>query len=275
MMTDPDPTPPGVAAPRVDRAAALAEGAPKVPRRVVMIALAVAAVLAIGGTGLERLFSSAGLNPVPATAPVATLPPVPLHEIRASMAAFLGIVRLSPTAAPPVALIDQNGTPVSISQLRGKVVVISFFNADCADACPVIAADIRAADSDLGVDRSRVVFLTVNTDPLQTATEPRPAAVTATGLATLGNWYFVTGSLRALNTVWRQYGVSINVYAHARTVTHNNVMYFVDPQGRLRLRATPVADEDRAGRFSLPMSSVSRSGAGIASYSTGLFPSSP
>ena len=274
-MTDPDTTQSPVEAQVVDRAAALAEGAPRVPRRVVVIAVIVAAVLALGGTALEHLASTVGLNPTPApgvgtpdTSPPSTAPP----ELRASTAAFLGAVHLPAGPAPPIILTDQNSQPVTLDQLRGKVVVVTFFAADCADACPVLAADIIRANADLGTNRSRVAFLTVNTDPLRTAADPLPVAIDSTGLPQLGSWHFLGGSLPALNAVWQNYGVSIKVSPASGIVAHNNVMYFVDPNGRLRIRATPVADESANGTFSLPPSSVSRSGAGIAAYATSLLP---
>jgi cytochrome oxidase Cu insertion factor (SCO1/SenC/PrrC family) len=274
-MTDSDIMEDPVATSAVDRAAALAEGAPKVPRRVVVIAVIVAAVLALGGTALERLFSSVGLNPTPSAAtPATTSSPTTLPELRASMAAFLGLVSLTPRPAPAIALTDQNGLPVALDQLGGKVVVLTFFDADCDDACPVLAADITRADADLGANRSRVVFLTVNTDPLETATDLPPAAATETGLSALGNWHFLTGSLTALDAVWRSYGVTINVSTASGVVAHNNVMYFVDPKGKLRTRATPVADESTTGAFSLPPASVIRSADGIAAYAAGLLPRS-
>lgn len=274
-MTDSDIIEDPVATPTVDRAAALAEGAPKVPLRVIVIALIVAAALALGGTALEHLFSSVGLNPTPsaATAPTASSPTT-LPELRASMAAFLGFVSLTPRPAPTIALTDQNGLPVALDQLRGKVVVLTFFDANCDDACPVLAADITSADAGLGADRSRVVFLTVNTDPLQTATDLPPAAATGTGLSALGNWHFLTGSLASLDAVWRSYGVAINVSPTSGLVVHNNVMYFVDPKGQLRIRITPVADESSTGAFTLPPSGVIRSADGIAAYAVGLLPRS-
>jgi len=275
MTTDSDIMEDPVTTSTVDRAAALAEGAPGVPHRVVIVAVIVAALLALGGTALERLFSSVGLNPTPSVArPVATPPPTAVPELRASMAAFLGVATLTPGPAPSIALTDQNGRPVALDQLRGNVVVLTFFDAGCADACPVLAADITRADADLGASRSRVVFLTVNTDPLRTAPDAPPATAALTGLSALGNWHFLTGSLGALDAVWRRYGVTINVEAASGVVAHNNVMYFIDPQGRLRFRATPVADESPTGAFSLPPSSVIRSADGIATYAAGLLPRS-
>jgi len=251
-------------APAVDRAAALAAGTPRLARRTIYIGAAVLALLALGGVGLENLFSNAGLNPT-ATAPPSTVP-----QLRASLASFLGVVDLAPAPAPAFSLVDQSGGGVRLGDLLGKVVVLTFFDANCADACPVLAADIRQADADLGAGRARVAFVTVNADPLVPAGPVPPAAVTTTGLAALGNWQFLNGPVPALDAVWRNYGVSIKAWADTGAVVHNNVMYFVDPSGRLRIRATPVADESRAGTYSLPPASVTRSAQGIASYAAGL-----
>jgi cytochrome oxidase Cu insertion factor (SCO1/SenC/PrrC family) len=278
MRTDSDITPPGTAPPTVDRAAALTENPPGVPRQVVVIAVVVAAVLALGGTALERIFSSAGLNPKPTlSAPSAHAGSATTSQptLGSSMAAFLGIVDTSPAPAPAIALTDQDGLPIALDEFRGKVVVITFFDADCADACPVLAREIIRADEDVGANRPDIVFLTVNTDPLRTDTHPLPAALATSGLAALGNWHFLGGSLAALDPVWRNYGVTINASSAAGIVAHNNVLYFVDPEGRLRIRATPVADESANGAFSLPPSSVTRAGAGIAAYATGLLPAAP
>jgi cytochrome oxidase Cu insertion factor (SCO1/SenC/PrrC family) len=112
----------------------------------------------------------------------------------------------------------------------------------------------------------------VDTDPLRTGGDPLPVIIGSTGLSRLGNWQFLGGPLTALDSVWQNYGVSIKVSTASGTVAHNNVMYFVDPNGRLRIRATPVADESANATFSLPSASVSRSGAGIATYAESLLP---
>jgi len=278
MSTDQDLSAPTSAAasarPVVDRAAALAEGAPRVPRRAVVIGVLIAAALALGGTLAERAASNAGINPVATTVPSSPSVTLP-HDsgagnLAAPMAAFLGLVGLHGRAAPDFSLTDQAGRSVTLAALRGKVVVLSFFDANCADACAVVAAEIARADTDLGAARAHVAFVTVNADPLATASRPLPAAVTSTGLARLANWKFLTGPLPALNAVWRNYGVAISVYPTTGVVTHNNVLYLVDPSGRLAYRAVAVADESRSGRFSLPPGAVRRTASGLALYARAL-----
>ena len=86
------------------------------------------------------------------------------------------------------------------------------------------------------------------------------------------NWHMLTGPLATLNAIWRAYGVSITVTKATGAVVHNNLMYFVDPMGRLRLRATPVVDESRTGMFRLAIAGVDRWAAGIARYASSLLP---
>ena len=84
---------------------------------------------------------------------------------------------------------------------------MTFFDCPCQDICPVLSAELREADADLGPEAAHVVFLTVNTDPVVLPAGPALTAAAASGLGTLPNWYFLTSSLSRLNAVWRAYGV--------------------------------------------------------------------
>ena len=253
-----------------ERAARLAEGAPRVPRRVVVWGLVAAAVLALGGTLAERLVSAAGLNP--ATSPsVTTTTGLPIVKGGPTAgSALLPFTPLRAVAAPNVVLTDQHGRAVSLAGFRGKVVVLTFFDASCADACPVVASELRHAAADLGPLRSQVVFLTVNTDPLALAASSAPSAATRTGLAALSSWHFLTGSIHALNKVWSDFGVTISVYVDQKVVVHNDVLYLVDRHGDLVSRGSPFSDENRRGVFSLPASLEGVAGRGLATAVTAL-----
>jgi protein SCO1/2 len=182
----------------------------------------------------------------------------------------MGIAKLAPRTAPVISLVDESGAPVSLAKLHGKVVVLSFFDATCSDICPVLTAELAQADIDLGSAAGRVVFLSVNTDPLQTSVSPATAAVLQARRFTLKNWYLLGGSLGALDAVWRSYGITINVSRTTRIVAHNDALYFIDPEGRLRFKATPYADESSTGIFSLSGPSIARWAKGIAAYSNDL-----
>jgi len=269
MSTSTENSQVGGTPPTIDRAAALAAGPAKIPRRFVLIALAVAAALSLGGVLVEHLASNAGLNPVATTLPPAPTPttlPSGSPQLSAGLPAFMSIDRLSPAPAPAISLDDQKGRLVSLARERPKVVVLTFFNSSCSDVCPVLESEIAKADADLGRESAKVVFLTVNTDPLSPTVNRAAQAVVAMRPSRLTNWYLLGGPLSTLKKIWIAYGVHINVYLAVGIVAHNDVMYFIDPAGRLRYRATPYSNENTQGVFSLPPADVARWGVGIAAY---------
>jgi cytochrome oxidase Cu insertion factor (SCO1/SenC/PrrC family) len=271
----PDATAPD--SPDIDRAAALAEGAPGIPAQFIWWVLGVVLVLSLGGFIGEHIFSASGLNPTPATtttapSPVRTspaetpAPPTPDRSINAPLASFMGLDVPSPRHATPFVLTDQDGRPVSMPAQPARVTVLTFFNAACNDICPVLASEIQQADADLGARAGDVEFVTVNTDPSALAASAEAPAVNGTGLGALPNWHMVTGPLTSLNPLWKAYGVSISLDIKTGLEAHNDVMDFVDPHGIVRYRATPFADESSTRAFTLAAPSEVRWAQGMAAY---------
>ena len=273
----------------VDRAAAFAAGPDNVPRKVIALAVACFVTLGLGGVLADHFFGGlAGSSSTPTTmgayppplpgatdappGPAATLPPSgPAPDLPASLGALMGLSRATPTVAPGFSLTDQAGRTVSLASLRGKVVVLSFFDAACDDICPVLAAEFVHAHDELGTAASRVAFVTVDSDPLAlTATSAAPAEAAA-GISSLPDWYFLTGSLRRLDAVWKSYGVAVEVQTATGLIAHNEVLVLIDASGRLRLRAVPFADESSSGTYSLPSSTESAWATGIADEVRSLF----
>jgi len=271
-----------LAMPPVDRAAAFAAGPQGIPTKFLYWVLAAAFVLGLGGFLGERLFSSAGLNPTPITAAhgaSATAPPpaavptpsIPNQSVSAPLDAFMGLSVLHSSTAPPFSLVDQNGQTFSVPAHPPSVVVLTFFNSSCNDICPVVAAEIKQADADLGTEAGDVEFVTVNTDPLVLALSGEAPVLSGAGLGALPNWRMVTGPLATLDSVWKAYGISISVDQKTGLEAHTDVMDFIDPHGDLIYRATPFANETTNGAtYSLPASSVRRFAQGIATYAARL-----
>ena len=143
-----------------ERAAAFRHSEPNVPRKFTVIVVAVLVILALGGTLLEHLLSSIGLNPDSAAtsqstattaaagvvAPPSSMPATP--QVDAPLSDFMGITPRSGTA-PGFSLSDQTGNPVSLAGEYGKAVVLTFFDAPCQDICPVVSAELLRAAADL------------------------------------------------------------------------------------------------------------------------------
>ena len=148
--------------------------------------------------------------------------------------------------------------------------MLSFFDAACDDICPVLERELSQADLDLGAGASRVAMLTVNTDPLALSPASAVPAEVAAHVRFPAVWYFLTGPLHRLDAIWTSYGITIDVQRANRIVSHNDFLYFIDPSGRLRLRATPFADESTSGVSNLPAATEAKWATGIANETRAL-----
>jgi len=258
------PVPPTLS--EMDRAVALLQGPPKMPRRTIGWVLAVCLFLGLGGViGDHYLDGGNGI----ATKPSATTRPSPQTDLNAPLSSLMGLKNLSPRPAPAIGLTEADGKRVTLASFLGDVVVLSFFDARCDDICPVLGSELAQAAVDLGARASKVVLLIINTDPLATSTASVSPLVGRV-LGRRAHWHFLTGTLRQLNPIWSAYGVTIEVQRSSNLVAHNDVLYFIDPEGRLRLMAVPFADETVHRRFSLPTALEKRWASGIATEAESL-----
>jgi cytochrome oxidase Cu insertion factor (SCO1/SenC/PrrC family) len=261
----------------VDRAAALRAGSAPVPRRFVRWVVVGFAILGVGGVLADHFVGNVGVGSTANTTTTLAgtggpAPPTPAPPsgppVGASLNAFIGLTRLAGNQAPPVSLRDQHGARWALGDARGKVIVLAFFNAACDDICPVLADEIAAARAVLGPKDAGVEFAAVNTDPRDTSPAPVPPSLGQTGLVNLANVVYLNGPLSELNTVWSSYGVTVTVQKSTQVVTHTDVMYFIGPTGKMTLRATPFANEDRLGAYSLAPDQIQKFGRAVADAAT-------
>src|SRR5580704_12496927 len=72
---------------------------------------------------------------------------------------------LGGAAAPDIKLTNQFGQPMSMSQFRGKVVILAFVDSQCTTVCPLTTVSMVAAKQLLGAAGSRVQLLGVDANP--------------------------------------------------------------------------------------------------------------
>jgi cytochrome oxidase Cu insertion factor (SCO1/SenC/PrrC family) len=137
-------------------------------------------------------------------------------------------------AAPAFNLVDQRGAPVSLADLRGKTVALTFLDDTCTTDCPVIASEFRTADQYLGADARRVEMVAVNANPRFITPDYLVAFDQQEGLQHLSNWLFLTGSLPELRHVWRSYGISVIYLPGGAMIGHSEYAYVIDANGRTR-----------------------------------------
>jgi cytochrome oxidase Cu insertion factor (SCO1/SenC/PrrC family) len=137
--------------------------------------------------------------------------------------------------APSFRLVDQADRPVSLSDLRGRTVALTFLDPVCTSDCPLIAQEFRDANRLLGSDSNRVVFVAVVANEVYRSTAFTKAFDRQEGLDHMKNWLYLTGSLSALERVWDDYGIVADVAPAGAMVAHSELAYLIDSRGHTRV----------------------------------------
>src|SRR5271157_6249627 len=67
--------------------------------------------------------------------------------------------------APDIKLVNQFGQPMSLSQFRGKVVMLSFEDSECTTVCPLTTQSMLQAKQLLGAAGNQVQLLGIDANP--------------------------------------------------------------------------------------------------------------
>ncbi|MEK6221873.1 MAG: SCO family protein, partial [Chloroflexota bacterium] len=131
-------------------------------------------------------------------------------------------------------LTDQNNQPLTLEDLHGQVVMIGFIYTHCPEACPLVAANFAAVQKEFigAVDAQNLTQVLVTTDPERDTPERLKRYTNVFG----GLWYFLTGTLDEVKTVWDGYDVYWEVKDRNKEVVvfHSYKTYLIDRQGQLR-----------------------------------------
>jgi len=177
---------------------------------------------------------------------------------------LMGLAPVPNSAAPGFTLTDQNGATVSLSSLKGKVVVLEFMDPHCTDICPIVSAEYVDAYRDLGPLAGKVVFAAVNVNQYHAAVADMMAYSREQRLNTIPDWHFFTGPLTALRAVWSGYGITVQAPNPNADIVHSSAVYFIDRSGRERFVAAPMVDHTMSGSSYLPAGQIAAWGQGIA-----------
>src|SRR5499433_2718024 len=110
---------------------------------------------------------------------------------------------LGGTPAPDFRLRNQFGQPMSLSQFRGKVVMLAFEDSECTTVCPLTTQSMLQAKQLLGRAGNDVQLLGVDANPQATSVADVMSYSRTHGM--VNQWDFLTGSLAQLRQTWRAY----------------------------------------------------------------------
>ncbi|HET9849078.1 MAG TPA: SCO family protein [Candidatus Dormibacteraeota bacterium] len=143
-------------------------------------------------------------------------------------------------AAPDFTLTDQNGKPLTLSSLRGRVLAITFLDSHCKQLCPLEGDQLAQTQRALG-SKSGWSLLVVSVAPATDS--PDSERVFASAHHWTGDWHWLNGSADQLATIWKAY--SIAVQDSADNVLHTTVLYLVDRDGYERAGWAAGIQSDR------------------------------
>lgn len=154
-----------------------------------LAALAATGLLVVVALGVALLFDGAEPDPVSTTGgPYAggeAIPGIPL---------------------PAFSLRDESGRTVSSESVRGKVVALTFLDAQCTDACPVIGEILaRGIDALTPAERRRVVAIAISVDPAEDTEEARRAFLVRH--RAIGRIRYLSAPLEELVPLWKEFQI--------------------------------------------------------------------
>ncbi|AKU13594.1 SCO1/SenC family protein [Azoarcus sp. CIB] len=134
-----------------------------------------------------------------------------------------------------LALSDHNGTPRTLADFRGKVVMLFFGYTQCPDVCPTNLATMAEVMRQLGPDAERLQVLFVTVDPERDTQQLLAQYVPVFDprfIALRGDAAQTTAVAKEFRVFFQKSGdTSGNNY----TVDHSTGTYVFDPAGRVRL----------------------------------------
>ena len=148
-------------------------------------------------------------------------------------------IEFTPYLAADFTLTDQHGQSLTLSSLRGKVIVLNFIFTHCSGPCPLLSLKFSRLQQQLG-DRlgKQVMLLSVTIDPRRDT----PEVLTAYAQryqANLTGWKFLTGTTQDILMVATAYGADYQATMEG-VVDHRLLTCVIDQTGTVVREFTGV-----------------------------------
>jgi protein SCO1 len=137
-----------------------------------------------------------------------------------------------PREAPDFSIRGSDGAALSLSQYRGKVVVLGFGYTSCADVCPATLAVLAVAHRKMGAAGSQVQIIYLTVDPERDSAERLKQYLSAFDPSFVGG----TGTEEQMAAVRSAYGVTAQKLGSGSNygMAHSSFMYLISRDGKLK-----------------------------------------
>ncbi len=159
-------------------------------------------------------------------------PALPGNATSSKSSRYAGLAAHPLRLAPPIRLSNDLGQPVTLSQYRGKVVLVTFLYVHCPDVCPLIAANLHTTLEQLGPRASQVQLIAVSVDPH--GDTPAAVARFLKEHELTGQMQYLIGSPDQLSQTWKAWNVGSNEEVNSPgLVAHSALVYGISASGKL------------------------------------------
>jgi protein SCO1 len=134
--------------------------------------------------------------------------------------------------APDFSVRGSDGTALTLSRYRGKVVLLGFGYTSCPNVCPVTLAVLAQAHRKLGALGSQVQVIYLTVDPERDNAERLKQYLAAFDPTFVGG----TGTAAQMAAVRSSYGVTAERHGTGSdyAVAHSSFVYLITRDGKLR-----------------------------------------
>ncbi|MEO6063571.1 MAG: SCO family protein, partial [Thermoflexales bacterium] len=147
------------------------------------------------------------------------------------------------------ALVDMNGQPFKLSQLKGRSILIFFGYTFCPDVCPLTLAELKQVKALLGPNAVDVAMLYISVDPERDSPEVLKRYIGAFD----PDFLSATSDIETVRRFGAEFGAAFEKQKPAGTsasylVAHTSFTYLLDRDGRWRMTfafKTPVEEVAR------------------------------
>jgi protein SCO1/2 len=134
-------------------------------------------------------------------------------------------------------LLDASGKPTTLTDFKGKVVVLFFGFTHCPDVCPGTLAELALVKKQLGADGDRMQVVFVTLDPERDRPEILKEYVPAFDPSFVGLYGDPAAIARTAKEFKVFYKKVPGTAPDTYSLDHTAAAFVFDPQGRLRLFA--------------------------------------
>ena len=153
-------------------------------------------------------------------------------SVKATASSRLAIIK----QAPDFALTNQDGRPLRLAELRGKIVLVSFIFTTCNGTCPATTHRVWQVQKELSmralVKGNRVHFLSITLDPARDTPEVLGRYMRLYDLDA-SHWSFLTGSADQVAKTIAAWGMWAKPAANGQ-LDHPSRIFLLDRRGQIR-----------------------------------------